>query len=285
MTTGTPTRPMLRYHGGKWVLAPWIISHFPPHRVYVEPFAGAASVLLRKPRAYAEIINDLNGEVVNVWRVCRDRGAELAEKLRLTAFAREEYEVSFEAARDDPLERARRTVVRSFMGFGSNAICRRVKSGFRANSHRSGTTPAHDWANFPDALAAITERLRGVVIERRPALKLIEVFDSPRTLFYCDPPYPHSTRSNKMHGCHGYDHEMTDDDHAELALALTALKGMVVLSGYESDLYRKLYGGWRTVRKETYADGARPRVEMLWISPNTPRRAGLFDEVATHDPT
>src|SRR6266576_1049473 len=101
-------RPILRYHGGKFVLAPWIISHFPEHRVYVEPYGGAASVLLRKERSYAEVYNDLDSEIVNLFRVARDNGKELIRVLALTPFAREEYQAAWEAT-DDPLEQARRT--------------------------------------------------------------------------------------------------------------------------------------------------------------------------------
>jgi hypothetical protein len=151
-----PTRPVLRYHGGKWRLAPWIISHFPAHRVYVEPFGGAASVLMRKPRAYAEVYNDLDGELVALFRVLRDetQAAALVRAVSLTPFAREEFAASYEPS-GDPVEQARRTVIRAFMGFGSNAHVR--ATGFRANSNRSGTTPARDWANYPDALVAIIE--------------------------------------------------------------------------------------------------------------------------------
>lgn len=120
-----PTRPVLRWHGGKWNLAPWIISHFPDHKVYVEPFGGAASVLIRKHRSHAEIYNDLDNEVVNLFRVLRsDRADELAELLRLTPFAAEEFFTAYETS-CDPVERARRTIVRSYMGFGSNAVHRK----------------------------------------------------------------------------------------------------------------------------------------------------------------
>lgn len=256
------------------MLAPWIISHFPEHRTYVEPFGGAASVLLQKPRTYSEVYNDLDGEIVNLFRVVRDNGAALIEKLKLTPFARQEYRLSFETC-DDALEQARRTVIRSFMGFGSNALARGIKSGFRANSSRSGTTPAHDWAHYPEVLREIIERLRGVVIERKDAAEIMLQHDSAETLHYCDPPYVPATRSGLMHGFHGYTHEMTDDDHRRNAEVLRSLRGMVIVSGYPCPLYdEELYPDWRRITRVAHADGARWRVEVLWISPNTPARVG-----------
>lgn len=263
----TPRRPMLRYHGGKWKLAPWILEHLPPHHTYVEPFGGAASVLLRKARTYAEVYNDLDEEVVNVFRVARDQGEQLRQALHLTPFSRDEFDLSYQAA-TEPLERARRMIVRSFQGFGSAAVCGE-RSGFRATSSRSGTTPAHDWRNFPEALEGIVDRLRGVVIENRDALTVMAYHDSPRTLHYVDPPYVHSTRSDKVRHTSSkksYKHELTDDQHRELAVFLRGLRGMVVLSGYPSPLYQELYGSWRRVDRLAHADGARPRVECLWLN-------------------
>lgn len=224
LASSAPTRPVLRWHGGKWRLAPWIISHFPPHRVYVEPFGGAGSVLLRKARCYAEVYNDLDDEVVNLFRVLREPPAadRLIELLRLTPFARAEMEQAYGAI-EDPVERARRLVVLSFMGFGSNAHARH-STGFRANSNRSGTTPAYDWAGFPDALAAIVARLAGVVVEHRDAAKVMAAHDGPDTLHYVDPPYMHETRCHKPE-YRGYAHEMSADDHARLLTQLQGLKG------------------------------------------------------------
>lgn len=275
-------RPILRYHGGKWLLAPWIIGNLPPHRIYVEPFGGAASVLLRKPRSYGEVYNDLDGEIVNVFSVVRDSGEVLAEKLRLTPFSRDEYKVSFERS-EDPVEQARRTIVRSFMGFGSNALCRNIKSGFRSCSNRLGTTPAGGWRNYPDTLRYTIERLRGVVIENRLAQEVMSAHDTPETVHYCDPPYVHETRSSKMHGHHGYSYEMEGAEHEDLAEFLGDLEGMVVVSGYRCELYDRIYDGWATIEKDALADGARPRVECLWLSPNTPTR-GLFASTP-QDPT
>lgn len=271
----TVKRPLLRYHGGKWMLAPWIISHLPSHRIYVEPYSGAASVLLRKPRSYAEVINDLDGEIVNLFRVLRNpaQARELVRLLKMTPFAREEFELSYQSD-GDPIEQARRSVTRSFMGFGST-WSGQWPTGFRANSKRSGTTPAHDWKNYPAALSAIIDRLRGVTIENRTALEVVLHHDDPRTLHYVDPPYPNETRSDRWAG-RAYRHEMTDDDHRELAEVLHSVQGMVVISGYGCDLYdRELYPDWRRVEKETHADGARDRTEVLWLSPSCDTLAAL----------
>jgi DNA adenine methylase len=275
-TERAPRRPLLRYHGGKWRLAPWICAHFPAHRVYVEPFGGAASVLLRKPRSYGEIYNDLDGEIVNVFRVLRDQGAALRAALELTPFARAEFAESY-TPHPDPVEQARRTIVRSFQGFGSAAVCGET-SGFRANSTRSGTTPAHDWRSYPQHLPALIDRLRGVVIEQRDAMDVMQEHDGPDTLHYVDPPYVHSTRSAKTRGTvtrKAYKHEMDDDQHRALAAALAKLRGMVVVSGYRCELYDEVFEGWQRIDATTHADGARERVESLWLSRQIPQQ-GLF---------
>ncbi len=271
-------RPLVRYHGGKWKLAPWIISYFPTHKVYVEPYGGGGSVLLRKPRCYAEVYNDLDGEIVNLFQVARDHGEQLAKLLELTPFARREFKLSYEPS-DDPIEQARRTLVRSFQGFGSASVSNQ-STGFRSNSNRSGTTPAHDWMNYPDALRVTIQRLRGIVIENRPALELLPAHDSDETLFYVDPPYTHDTRSKSCVGARqAYKHEMTNDDHEQLALELKKIKGMVIVSGYRSDLYDALFSGWQRIDRAAMADGAAARVESLWLSPNMPQ-IGLFREAA-----
>jgi DNA adenine methylase len=275
-----PRRPALRYHGGKWNLAPWLISLMPPHRIYVEPFAGAASVLLRKPRVYSEIINDLDGDVVNLFRVLRDEesASRLIRALELTPFAREEFNLAQGGERDarghligviDPVERARHLVVRSHMGFGSDSACGRpYRTGFRANGHRSGTTPGHDWANLPEALRAVAERLRGVVIENRAALEVIAQQDRGDVLFYVDPPYLGSTRQRcHRKGSDTYRHEMaSEEEHRELAETLRGVAGAVIVSGYPSPLYEEIYAGWWREERPSLADGARKRLEVVWMN-------------------
>ena len=262
-------RPVLRYHGGKWLLAPWIIGFFPPHRIYTEVYGGAGSVLMRKKRAaLVEVYNDLDSELANLFRVLRE--PELATRLRgqlaYTPFAREEFRQSYKVSAD-PVEQARRTVVRAFMGFGSDSASG-AQTGFRSNGNRNSVHPASDWGRLPPSLAAVTERLLGVVIENRPALEVLVQHDSPATLHYVDPPYCPDTRSvHTRRTGKGYRHEMTDDDHRELAKVLRGLTGMVALSGYSSNTYTELYPDWSRHERATMADGALPRTEVLWLNP------------------
>ncbi len=240
-------RPVLRYHGGKFLLAPWILSHFPKHKVYVDLFGGGGSLLMLKSRSYAEVYNDKWDTVVNVFQVLRDpeQAKKLEQAVRLTPFSRTEFlkcgEQDIEKV-TNPIEKARLTIFRSFAGFGSASTNAKYSTGFRANNNRAGTTPAHDWVNYPDHIASFTRRLRGVVIENKDYRSIIEQQDSAETLFYADPPYVHETR-NMQRGNAAYEHEFSDDDHRELAVNLSNITGMVVLSGYQSDLYMELFNG------------------------------------------
>lgn len=268
-------RPVLRYHGGKFRLAPWVVSFFPEHRVYVEPFGGAASVLMFKQRSYAEIYNDLDVEVVNVFKVLRDceSAIELRRLLQLTPFSRVEFEAAYTQSQES-IEQARRTVIKAFAGFGSSGVSRpcgmrtrasthRSPTGFRDNSNRSGTTPAHDWKNYPQHIEVFVDRLQGVVIENRDAFAVMSTHDSIETLHYVDPPYSLATRNKGK----DYRHELTDDDHRGLADNLRSLKGMVVLSGYPSALYdEELFSDWYRVERPHLADGAKKRTEVLWLN-------------------
>lgn len=275
-------RPITRYFGGKWKLAPWVIEHFPNHTMYVEPFGGAASVLLRKQRVPNEVYNDLDKNVVNIFRVLQDR--KTAEEFRrichLTPFSRVDFEQSYESS-SDPVVQAVRFVVRSFFGFGSKACKSHASaSGFRSR-RRGDNSPAVDWANYPWFIPAIVERLRGVAVENKPADDILDRYDSHDALFYVDPPYVHSTRNVQSGG--NYVHEMTNEQHQLLAARLRTRKGMVVLSGYDCDLYRDLYSDWKMVQREHRAEQARLRTECLWICPKAEERlagkqCSLFEE-------
>lgn len=268
VTLSPVTRPVVRWFGGKWLLAPWIITHFPMHRVYVEPFGGGGSVLLRKPRAYAEVYNDLDQEIVNLFRVLREpaQSARLIELLRLTPFARVEWEESYEEAAE-PVERARRLVVRAFMGYGANGHNVNASTGFRGSSNHTGrATVAVEWRGYPDALGAAVDRLRGVVIENRDAVTVLARHDGPHTLHYVDPPYVWATRG-RFSAQRRYVHELDDAGHANLLASLRDLAGMVVLSGYPCEAYDQQLAGWLRVERPALADGARERTEVLWLNP------------------
>lgn len=266
----TINAPVIRYHGGKFRLAPWVIEHFPPHRIYVEPFGGAAGVLMQKPRAYGEIYNDLDDDIVNLFRVLQSpqlRGT-LTELLVLTPYARTEFEQAW-IYTDEPVERALRTVIRAQMGFGS-AGASKGTTGFRIDCHRQYGTAQQLWARYPDQLAAIGNRLAGVLIENRPAIDVMLGHDSSQALHYVDPPYMHETRVRGAQKGRYYRHELDDQQHAELLATLNQLQGMVVLSGYPNGLYKECLEGWTmnsTTARISAGRGGDTRTECLWINP------------------
>ena len=264
-------RPPLRYFGGKWLLAPWIISYFPEHEIYAEPYGGGASVLMRKPRAnHMEFYNDLDGEIVSFFRVLqnKDQAKELERLLRVTPFARAEFELAYKET-EDPVEKARRMIIRSMMGFGPAGTVGR-KTGFRSKSLRAHSPPARVWQLYPDSIGIMTERLQGVVIDNRPALDMIPHLDSPVTLFYVDPPYVASTRYEGE----VYRKEMINSQHEELLTTLVGLQGGVILSAYNHDIYDDILKGWKKIQKNWFANGRAgksKRVEVLWASPQVER--------------
>ena len=263
------THPALRYHGGKFRLAPWIISHFPEHRCYVEPFGGAASVLLRKERSPAEVYNDLDGDVVNFFRVLRDPvlSKKLAEQVELTPYSRDEFYAAYETS-SDSVEQARKLVVRAQMAFGS-AGATKGTTGFMLDTKRGCGATQRLWKEHGKTVLTAANRLQGVLIENKKALSLIEDHDSVDTLFYVDPPYLPSTRS--IGSNRYYRHEMNESDHIELLEGLKKVKGIVLISGYESELYNDLLSGWEKKVKSTVISsnkGGRTANEVLWISPN-----------------
>lgn len=259
----TLPKPLMRYPGGKYAISSWIIDNLPPHKIYVEPFGGGASILLNKPRSFSEVYNDMDSEVVNLVQVMRDKFPDLERRLKLTLFSRDEFNLAYEAVEDgDPIERARRLLVRSWQGHSMSGIT--WKTGFRTNVIQPNRSScAMDWLKFVNMADLIHERFMGVTIENRPAEKVIKGHDSPNTLFYVDPPYVRSTRTHKM-----YRHEMNDKDHRDLAAQLHDITGMVVLSGYSCDLYDHLFSDWKRSEREHYADRGGRRVETLWFSPN-----------------
>lgn len=238
---------------------------------------GAAGVLIQKPRSYAEVYNDLDGDIVNLFRVLRDaeQRAKLVELLELTPYHRDEFEGAW-LPTDDVVERARRLCIRASMGFGS-AGATKGRTGFRTDTRRSYGTAQHVWAKYPAGLSAIGERFSGVLIENRDGLKVMAAHDGPDTLHYVDPPYVFSTRMRAA-AHHYYRHELTDQQHVELLEALQQLEGMVVLSGYPSELYEKALVGWKrlqTTSRIASARGTAIRVEVAWLNPACVNALGI----------
>ncbi|EPJ7337210.1 DNA adenine methylase [Citrobacter amalonaticus] len=267
MTEQHIKHPAIRYHGGKFRLAPWIIEQMPDHVCYVEPFGGAAGVLLQKTRSYAEVYNDLDSEVVNLFRVLRDPelNQRLQEVCALTPYSRDEFRAAKEATAD-PVERARRMVVRACMGFGT-ASGIGGDSGFRHDSKRKYATPSHLWERYPETLAAVCQRLQGVIIENRDALAVMRSHDAETTLHYIDPPYMPETRSK---GHRYYRHEMTVEGHEQLLAVSRTMTGMVMISGYDHEVYNDMLSGWAKTEKASRISagrGTKVRTECLWLNP------------------
>ncbi len=269
------THPALRYRGGKWRLAPWIVEHLPPHVCYVEPFAGAASVLFHKERSDFEVINDLDESIVDFFKVLRDRPQALLRAIRLTPFSRAEYKRALgpvpRRCKDPELERARRLYLRCWQGRGSST----ADGGWRFQIEWNGwrmNTPGR--FREIDRLEPLVARLSLVQVERGSALDIIPRFDNTTTAFYVDPPYTFSSRVRSARRL--YRAEMEDSDHEALADVLHGVKGMVLLSGYPLDsdgkknrLYERLYTrrGWKLETKRAYAEKQKETIEGLWINP------------------
>jgi DNA adenine methylase len=260
-----PARPVLRYHGGKFRLAPWILTFFPRHQVYVEPFGGGGSVLLAKDPVPTEVYNDLDSRVVGLFRVLRDRtkAEELARRLELTPFAREEYEGWCYADPIDDIDAAHQLVARGFMGQSSKGIWQRSGLDTRINPDGYCSRVSALRAS-PDACRTVAQRLARVVIEHDDAGDVIKRHDRPDALVYCDPPY----LTAEGRGTRIYTHDFKADDHRKLAAGLRGLKSaMVVLSGYPSELYDELYPDWQRHQRKAMADGGRERTEVVWLNP------------------
>lgn len=277
-------RLAFRWYGGKFSHLDWLLPLLPVEGVhhYCEPFGGSAAVLLNRPPAPIETYNDIDGEVVNFFRVLRDQRDELIEALRLTPFSREEFELACSPPEENisDLERARRFFVRA--GQVRTGLAQTATIGRWANcknTSRSGMSGAVSrWLNQIDGLAEVAERLLRVQIENRPAIDVIRLYDDSKTLFYLDPPYVHESRKDTR----AYGAEMTEADHRLLAEVLHSVRGMVAISGYRCRLMDELYGDWHRIDApiKTAHSCKTARQECLWVNFSVERRrSGLFAEV------
>lgn len=261
-------RALLRWYGGKFALSQNIISQIDvPHHCYTEVFGGAASLLIKKKPSTVEVLNDLDDDIVNLYRVVRDwkHGVDLVRAVRMTPYSRSEYLAAHDpASADDPVERARRTLVRQSMSYSPQVHRDTARATSFRNNSSPGRVPAHDWRGYPEFLDAVSYRLLGVIIESKPAIDVLRDHDRKSTLHYVDPPYVFETRGTADKG---YSAEMSREDHERLLTALRELKGMVCLSGYASSLYDDALHDWKRVEFGARDQTGKERQEVLWINP------------------
>lgn len=256
------------WYGGKFSHLNWLLPLLPKAQHYCEPFAGSAAVLLNREPGPVETYNDIDGEVVNFFRVLRDQKEALIEAIGLTPFSRAEFELAF--SQPEPgisdLERARRFFVLARQV--RTGLAQRASAGRWAHcllTSRAGMAGAVSrWLGSVEGLSEIVQRLLRVQIENAPAIEVIKRYDSEQTLFYCDPPYPHDSRGDNK----AYAYEMRDQDHRDLAEVLRHVRGKVAISGYHGTLMDELYGDWRCVEAPVKHCHSikKPRQEVLWIN-------------------
>ncbi|HET6248682.1 MAG TPA: DNA adenine methylase [Tepidisphaeraceae bacterium] len=268
---GSPAAPF-GWYGGKAYYAEWILSHFPDHRVYVEPFGGAANVILRKRRSDVEIYNDLDHRLVNFFRVLRNREqfAELIRLSTLTPYSREEFARLTEIPEPaDAVEAAWWFFVRCRQAMGGAGMTKLYPCHWAASTRarRNMAEPVSKYLSAIDGLEDVASRFRTVMVDCLPAIELVEKYDADDVLFYCDPPYVPQTRY--LQKANTYGKEMTLDDHANLLDALLACKAKVMISGYDSPLYLEKLRHWTRVTitgTVHMSNSGQERVEVMWLN-------------------
>ena len=266
-------RALIKYPGAKWAIADWIIDKFPRHHSYLEPFFGSGAVLFKKSRSPIETINDLDGDVVNLFSWIRDDPERLARAIYWTPYSREVYEKAWAAqyTETDPFQRAYNFYIRMMMGHGFRTTGEKVGWKNDVQGREAAYATSH-WCQTSEAVFAAAERLRGVQIEHRPAVEVIRRFNFPNVLIYADPPYMLGTRHGKQYRC-----EMTDKDHEELLAVIKAHAGPCMISGYDSPLYNAELKQWHRAEIGALAQTATKRREVLWMNFEPPAQVNLFD--------
>lgn len=266
----TLTQP-IKWHGGKHYLADWIVSHFPPHTHYVEPYAGGLSVLLRKdPEGVSEVVNDLNGPLAAFWTVLADARLldEFVRRVEATPFSEFGFETAGLVDRNwTMMDIAVRFFIRARQS--RQGLMKDFATLSRNRTRRGMNEQVSSWLTAIDGLPDVHARLKRVVVLNRPAVEVIRQQDGPNTLFYLDPPYLHETRVTTS----DYAHEMTRDQHEELLDAITGIQGKFALSGYPSELYREWAkgAGWRCETREIDNKASSKKtkgtkIECLWMN-------------------
>lgn len=258
---GGDMKAIVKYPGSKWAIADWVLSFFPKHHSYLEPFFGSGAVLFNKPRSNIETINDLDGNVVNLFEWIKKDPEKLAHEIYCTPYSRQAYENSYAAVPKSSLEQAVNFCIRLNMGHGFRTNDEKV--GWKNDIQgRERAYAAADWCSLPERVLDAAERLRGVQIENRPAIEVIKRFNYKNVLIYLDPPYMPGTRHGKQYRCEMYDEE----SHEELLGAAVRHKGPLLISGYETELYNDMLKGWHREETLCYTQLRSRKKEVLWMN-------------------
>lgn len=253
-------KAIAKYPGSKWSIANWIISFFPEHHSYLEPFFGSGAVLFNKPRSNIETVNDLDGNVVNLFEWIKKEPERLAHEIYYTPYARQVYNETFTVVPEDSFEQAVNFYIRLNMGHGFRTNGEKV--GWKNDIQgRERAYASQDWVHLPEKIMQAAERLRGVQIDNRPAIELMKRFNYPNVLIYLDPPYVLSTRHGKQ-----YRYEMDNEEQEELLSIALKHKGPVLISGYESHLYNSILCGWHKEGTTSYSQVCSKKKEVLWMN-------------------
>lgn len=257
-------RSVLKYPGSKWNIAPQLVSLIPEHHSYLEPYFGSGAVFFHKPPSDIETINDLDSDVVNLFRCIQKDSERLARLIMTTPFSREEYDLQFKSPEgaicNNPFERAAGFLIRCWQGHG-----------FRTNGYKVGWKndvqgrermyALWNWYRLPEWVIEIAERLKTVQIENRPALEVIQRFNYANVFMYLDPPYVLSARTGKQ-----YKHEMEAPEHEELLRVIVKSNAKIMISGYDTELYNDYLHDWRKEKFSSCAEQGKPRTEVVWMN-------------------
>lgn len=256
-----PIRPAFKCHGGKFYLSSWVISHFPENYTdytYLEPYCGGANVLINKQKSALEAVCDTDITVVQIFRALRDEPKEFVRRLNLVKYCQETFDRALKRQNgpfDDYLDHAVNEYVLRRMSRGG------LRKAFAWSERKRGGQPGdlNAWKTALTVLPTIAERFREVYIFHKPAVEVIKTFNNKNTLLYCDPPYLHDTRQSKE----TYAHEMDTDAHVELARILNSFSGKVILSGYPSLLYDRLFKDWNCEKRKIANHSSQQKAKVM----------------------
>ena len=267
-------RKVLKYPGSKWNIAEKLVRLIPDHHSYVEPYFGSGAVLFSKTPSDIETVNDLDGDVINLFRCIQQDSERLARLVMTTPFSRETYDRQLPPGFTGYASRYQQAagfLTKCWQGHGFRTNC--YKAGWKNDVHgRESMYALWDWYRLPGWIVDIAERLRKVQIENRPALEVIKRFDHPDVFIYIDPPYLPEVKTGKL-----YRHEMTGEEHEELLETVLGSRAKIMISGYDSDMYNSRLKGWIKESFMSCAEHGKPRKEAVWMNYEPSRQMTLLD--------